>query len=106
VLNRLHTVSEGRGPQRLATILLELAARHGQPDADRSVAIRPTVPREDRASLTGMSLYTASRILSDWEARGVIASRRGRIRPDERSSPACDRQTRMTSVSLAPGGPL
>lgn len=81
VLNRLHTLSEGRGPQRLATVLLELATRHGQPDPDgRGLAIRPTVTREDLASLTGMSLYTASRVLSAWETRGLIASRRGRIR--------------------------
>ena len=81
VLNRLHTVGEGRGPQRLATVLLELSARHGLPDADGpGIAIRPTVTRQDLASLTGMSLFTASRVLSTWESRGIIASRRGRIR--------------------------
>jgi CRP-like cAMP-binding protein len=81
VLNRLHSIGQGHGPQRLATILLELATRHGQPDGEgRGIAIRPIVTREDLASLTGMSLYTASRVLSGWEARGLIASRRGRIR--------------------------
>jgi CRP-like cAMP-binding protein len=81
VLNRLHTVSEGRGPQRLAIVLLELATRHGQPEpGGHGFAIRPTVTREDLASLTGMSVYTASRVLSAWESRGLIASRRGRIR--------------------------
>ena len=81
VLNRLHTTSGGRGPQRLAAVLLELAKRHGQPDPDgHGIMIRPTVTREDLASLTGMSLFTASRALSGWEAHGVIASRRGRMR--------------------------
>ena len=81
VLNRLHTVTEGRGPQRLASVLLELAARHGRPEpGGHSIAIQPTVTREDLAALTGMSVFTASRVLATWEARGLVASRRGRVR--------------------------
>jgi len=79
MLNRLHTVSEGRVPQRLASALLELAARHGDPD-ECGIAIRPLVTREDLAALTGITVYTASRVLADWEANGLLASRRGRVR--------------------------
>ena len=80
MLNRLHTVSEGRVTQRLASALLELAARHGDPDECGSIAIRPLVTREDLAALTGITVYTASRVLADWEANGLLASRRGRVR--------------------------
>jgi CRP-like cAMP-binding protein len=79
VLARLHTVSEGRLPGRLATALLELAARHGTPDG-QGVAIGPLVTRDDLAALTGASMYTVSRVLADWEHRGLLTSRRGRVR--------------------------
>ena len=79
VLNRLHTISEGRLEQRLARVLVEIARRHGQPDAD-GIMILPTVTREDFAALTGVSFYTTSRLLADWEAAGLLTSRRGHVR--------------------------
>jgi CRP/FNR family transcriptional regulator, nitrogen oxide reductase regulator len=76
---RLHTVSEGRVPRRLAAVLLELADRHGTAD-ELGVAIGPRVTREDLAALTGASLFTVSRILAEWEEGGVLRTRRGRVR--------------------------
>jgi CRP-like cAMP-binding protein len=79
LLARLHTVGEGPASRRLASALLELADRHGEA-VERGVTIGPLVTREDLANLTGSSLYTASRVLSKWEAEGLIVSRRGRLR--------------------------
>jgi CRP-like cAMP-binding protein len=79
VFSRLHTLDEGLVPQRLAGALLELATRHGSAD-ELDVRIKPLVTREDLAALVGTSVYTASRILAEWEKRGLLASRRGRIR--------------------------
>ena len=79
LLARLHTVGEGPVPRRLASALLELGDRHGEA-TERGVTIGPLVTREDLANLTGSSLYTASRVLSEWEADGLIVSRRGRLR--------------------------
>jgi CRP/FNR family transcriptional regulator, nitrogen oxide reductase regulator len=79
LLARLHTVGEGPVPRRLASVLLELGDRHGEA-TERGVTIGPLVTREDLANLTGSSLYTASRVLSEWEADGLIVSRRGRLR--------------------------
>ena len=79
MLGRLHTVSEGRVGQRLARALLELGERHGQPDA-LGVLIVPPMTRQDIASIVGTTLFTASRLLSEWEDRGLIASSRARVR--------------------------
>jgi CRP-like cAMP-binding protein len=79
LLARLHTVSDGPVPRRLASALLELGDRHGEA-AGPGVTIGPLVTREDLAKLTGSSLYTASRVLSKWETDGLIVSRRGRLR--------------------------
>jgi CRP-like cAMP-binding protein len=79
LLARLHTVGEGPVPRRLASALLELGDRHGEA-TERGVTIGPLVTREDLANLTGSSLYTASRVLSEWETAGLIVSRRGRLR--------------------------
>ena len=79
LLARLRTVGEGPVPRRLASALLELGDRHGEA-TESGVTIAPLVTREDLANLTGSSLYTASRVLSEWEAEGLIVSRRGRLR--------------------------
>jgi CRP/FNR family transcriptional regulator, nitrogen oxide reductase regulator len=79
MLGRLHTVSEGRVSQRLARALLELGERHGQPGA-LGVLIVPPMTRRDIASIVGTTLFTASRLLSEWEDRGLIASSRARVR--------------------------
>jgi CRP/FNR family transcriptional regulator, nitrogen oxide reductase regulator len=79
LLKRLHTVGgQARVPQRLASILLELAVRHGTRDQP-GIAIGPKVTREDLAALTGTSLYTVSRVLADWQRQGLLVSRRGRL---------------------------
>jgi CRP-like cAMP-binding protein len=37
------------------------------------------VSRQDVAEMTGTTLHTVSRILSEWEARGLVESGRQRI---------------------------
>ena len=78
VLGRLHTVSEGHVPQRLTRALLELAERHGERQP-RGVSINPPLTRQDLAALTGTTLYTVSRLLADWEHRGIVATSRGHV---------------------------
>ena len=67
LLGRVHTVSEGRVAQRLARVLLELA-------------ILPPLTRQDLAALTGTTLYSASRMLADWEHKGLLTTSRGSVR--------------------------
>jgi CRP/FNR family transcriptional regulator, nitrogen oxide reductase regulator len=82
--NRLNTLTEGQVPQRLANVLLELADWHGKLDG-KAVDIEPPVTREDLAGLTGTTFYTVSRVLSGWQAKGVLSSRRGRLRLEDTS---------------------
>ena len=78
LMKRIHTVSEGKIPRRLASALLELAARHGTRH-EAVIVIEPRVTREDLSRLTGTTLYTVSRVLASWQVRGLLTSRRGRI---------------------------
>ena len=78
LMKRLHTVSGGTVPRRLADALLELAARHGTRDVT-GIAIAPRVTREDLAALTGATMYTVSRVLSSWQDQGLLTTRRGRL---------------------------
>jgi CRP-like cAMP-binding protein len=79
IMGRIHTVSGGRVPDRVAHILLELGERHGDVTAD-GITIRPRLTRDDLASMVGTTLSTVSRLLSDWEKQGIVAKAGGRIR--------------------------
>ena len=79
VLRRLHLVSEGKVNQRLARALVELAERHGEPHA-LGIQISPPLTRQDIAAIVGTTLFTASRVLADWEEKGLIESSRARVR--------------------------
>ena len=79
LLGRVHTVSEGRVAQRMARVLLELANRHGEARPP-GIAILPPLTRQDLAALTGTTLYSASRLLADWETRGLLTTSRGSVR--------------------------
>ena len=79
VLGRLHLVMEGSVAERLSRALLELVDRHGTADA-HGVAIAPPLTRQDLAAMVGTALFTASRILADWDNQGLIASTRAKIR--------------------------
>jgi CRP/FNR family transcriptional regulator, nitrogen oxide reductase regulator len=78
LMTRLHTVSDGSVPQRLARALLELASRHGRRDAT-GIRIEPPVTREDLAGLTGTTLFTASRVVAAWQRQGLLSSSRGHV---------------------------
>jgi len=79
ILRRLHTLSEGKAPQRLARALIELTERHGTRDAT-GVSLPVPLTRQDLAGLTGTTIYTASRILADWADADILESRRAHLR--------------------------
>lgn len=66
---RRHAVTSGG--QRLAALLLELAARHGN-GADGAIELALPLSQEELASLAGISRATVTRALSDWRKRGFI----------------------------------
>jgi CRP-like cAMP-binding protein len=81
---RLHTVSEGQVPERLARVLLELAQAYGRADDRPGILIEPPVTREDLAALCGTTLYTISRQLGAWQDMGAVLlpCQRGHLRVD------------------------
>lgn len=64
--------------RRIAHALLRMIERSGRP-TDRGILIEFPISRQDIAEMTGTTLHTASRVLSAWEANGLVVSGRQRI---------------------------
>jgi CRP/FNR family transcriptional regulator, nitrogen oxide reductase regulator len=63
--------------RRLARTLLRLAAQMGVKNADGGIELAFT--RQELAEMSGTTLFSASRVLSEWEKRGVVESGRERV---------------------------
>jgi DNA-binding transcriptional MocR family regulator len=74
----LRSRSVNNGAQRLAGLLLDLAARHGT-RAGPATAITIPLSQEEIASLIGTSRATVTRALGDWRRRGLISTARHQI---------------------------
>jgi CRP-like cAMP-binding protein len=76
---RRHPVTSGA--QRLAGVVLELAARHGSGAVGGSGAIDVAMPlsQQELASLAGTSRATVTRALRSWRQRGYIRTGQRRI---------------------------
>lgn len=66
------------GAQRLAMLLLDLAARHGS-GTDGAIYLAMPLSQEELASLAGASRATVTRALSNWRQRGFIRTGPRRI---------------------------
>ena len=64
--------------QRLAQALLRLVNQTGRKVED-GIEIDFPITRQDLSELTATTLHTVSRLLSGWEKRGLVRSRRKRI---------------------------
>ena len=80
LMNRLHELEERfrevateKVPRRLALALLRLS-RHVGKKVDEGVEV--SLSREELAQMTGTTLFTISRILSQWSRDNVVSSRR------------------------------
>ncbi len=67
----LRSRSVTNGAQRLAGLLLDLAARHGT-QTDRAVHVAMPLTQVELASMAGTSRATVTRALSNWRQRGII----------------------------------
>jgi CRP-like cAMP-binding protein len=61
---------------RLAYTLTQLGTRTGHLLSD---GLEVNVKNEDLASLADISLFTASRLLKNWERQGALEKNRGRV---------------------------
>jgi len=76
--SRYRDLSTERVEQRIARILLKLVAQSGK-KVDEGVLIDIPLTRQDIAEMTGTTLYTVSRTLSEWERQGTLKVGRERV---------------------------
>ena len=76
--HRFREVATEKVPQRLAHTLLRLAQQAGR-RAPGGLQIDFPLTRQDLAEMTGTTLYTVSRLLSDWSERQIVEVGRQRV---------------------------
>lgn len=77
-LSQGRELATAKVPQRLAAMLLRLADRHGEPQEDGLLITQP-LSREQIAEMTGTTLFTVSRTLSEWQEAGIVSTRKRHI---------------------------
>ncbi len=75
--DRYRELATERVQQRIARSLLRLASQSGQ-KADNGIEL--ALSRQDFAEISSTTLYTVSRVLTEWERQGIVASGREHIR--------------------------
>ena len=75
---RLRDLQTERVERRIARTLVRLASQAGI-RTERGIELALPLSRQDLAELAGTTLSTASRTLSGWDSRGIVASGRERI---------------------------
>jgi CRP-like cAMP-binding protein len=64
---------------RIALTVLRLASQIGIRSADEETMIELPLSRQDVAEASGTTVFTVSRMLADWERRGLIEAGRERV---------------------------
>ena len=78
VQTRLVEMATERVEQRVANALLRLASQTGK-KTEAGIQIDFPISRQDIAEMTGTTLHTVSRLLTAWEAKGLVESGRQRV---------------------------
>jgi CRP-like cAMP-binding protein len=76
--DRFRELATERVERRIARALLRLASQTGR-KLEHGILIDITLTRQDLAEMTGTTLYTVSRILSQWEKDGLVSSQREQV---------------------------
>jgi CRP/FNR family transcriptional regulator, nitrogen oxide reductase regulator len=77
-LTRLRELATMKVSQRLAHTLLRLT-RPSTPAVAGALTVPHALTRQELAELTGTTLFTVSRILTDWEKTGLVRSSRAKV---------------------------
>ena len=78
-LMRVGELSSERVTQRIARALLRVAEHCGRATLT-TVEIPHALTRQELAEMAGTTLFTVSRILTEWESAGLVRSARARVR--------------------------
>jgi CRP-like cAMP-binding protein len=76
--DRMRELATERVERRIARTVLRLAGQSGR-KTDAGILVDLPLSRQDLAEMAGTTLYTVSRTLSDWEARGIVTAGRKRV---------------------------
>jgi CRP/FNR family transcriptional regulator, nitrogen oxide reductase regulator len=76
--SRVIQMSTEEVERRVARALLRVSDQAGR-KVEQGLEIDFPISREDIAGITGTTLHTVSRILSEWERQGLIESGRRRL---------------------------
>lgn len=76
--SRFREMATERVERRIARALLRLARQAGQKTGE-GIEIKIPISRQELAEMSGTSLFTVSRTLSDWDRRGLILAGRERV---------------------------
>ncbi len=76
---RYRELATERVEQRVANALIRLAGQTGI-RSEKEAAIVLSFSRQDVAEMTGTTLFTVSRLFSEWERQGIIETGREKIK--------------------------
>lgn len=76
--DRYRELATERVERRLARTIIRLASQAGKKTSE-GVLLDLPLTRQDLAEMTGTTLYTVSRILSQWESQGLVEAGREKV---------------------------
>lgn len=75
--SRYRELATEKVERRIARVVLRLAAQSGQQAED---GIELALKRQDLAEMSGSTLFTVSRVLADWDRRGLVEAGREQVK--------------------------
>ena len=76
---RYREMATERVERRIALTVLRLAAQIGERVAGDETMVELPLSRQDVAEASGTTIFTVSRVLADWERRGLVETGRERV---------------------------
>lgn len=76
---RYRELATERVERRIALTVLRLAAQIGERAAGNETMVELPLARQDLAEASGTTIFTVSRVLADWERRGLVETGRERV---------------------------
>ncbi len=76
---RYRELATERVERRVALTILRLAGQIGKRTEGSGMAVELPLSRQDVAEASGTTIFTVSRVLADWERRGLVEAGRERV---------------------------
>jgi len=77
--DRYRELATEKVERRIALTVLRLAGQVGQRMPGKETTVELPLSRQDVAEASGTTIYTVSRVLADWERRGLVEAGRERV---------------------------